>query len=308
RRQAGDFELLEIVAVDSGSSDGTVEVLERQGARVLRIAPRDFGHGRTRNLGAREARGDLVVFLTQDAEPADDRWLDRLVAPFAADPLLAGTWSRHRARPGCHPMERRRIEQFPLFGERPLVVSSLRGGGAAALGEEMAAWFSNNASAIRRDVLLRFPFPDVEFAEDQAWARSVLQAGFRTALVNDSIVVHSHDYGAWENLRRHFDHARAMRETMGREDSITLREVVRCAVHETGRDVDFEAAAGAGGRLATLARWGLPAVGYHLGAFSGRWLGARSGRLPESLRDRLSLHAERVAEGADAPAEGAAAR
>jgi len=298
RRQAGDFDLVEIVAVDSGSTDGTLAVLERHGVRVVRIPPREFGHGRTRNLGARIARGEIVAFLTQDAEPADECWLDRLISPLVADPMLAGTWSRHRARPGCHPMERRRIEEFPLFGERALVVSSLRGGGAHALGEELAAWFSNNASAIRRSLFERLPFPDVEFAEDQAWARAVLRAGFRTALVNDSVVLHSHDYGPWENLRRHFDHARAMRETMGRVDGITLREVVRCAVHETGRDVDFEARGGRDGRIAALARWGVPAVAYHLGAFGGRWLGARSSRLPSSLRRRLSLHEQRVGEGA----------
>lgn len=307
RRQVGSFELVEIVAVDSGSTDGTQGVLERHGVRVLRIPPREFGHGRTRNLGAHAARGEIVVFLTQDAEPADERWLDRLVAPLVADPLLAGTWSRHRARPGCHPMERRRIEEFPLFAEGPLVVSSLRGVAGGGRGEEMTAWFSNNASAIPRALLDRFPFPDVEFAEDQAWARTVLRAGFRTALVNDSVVLHSHDYGPWENLRRHFDHARAMRETMGREDGITLREAVRCAVHETGRDVDYEAAGRGEGRFATLARWGAPAVAYHLGAFGGRWLGARSGRLPDAVRRRLSLHEQRVQEGAgdDAPAPGA---
>ena len=205
-------------------------------------------------------------------------------------------------------MERRRIEEFPLFGDRPLVVSSLRGGGSDGRAEELTAWFSNNASAIRRSVFERFPFPDVEFAEDQGWASTVLRAGFRTALVNDSVVLHSHDYGPWENLRRHFDHARAMHETMGREDGITLREALRCAVHETGRDVAFAASDGSPGRLAAFARWGAPAVAYHLGAFGGRWLGARSGRLPASVCRRLSLHAQRVEEGAGRPAPGSAGR
>jgi len=297
RRQRGAFDLLEIVAVDSGSSDATPAILERHGARLLRITPQEFGHGRTRNLGARAVRGDVVVFLTQDAEPADEVWLDRLVAPFADDPMIAGTWSRHVPRPGCHPMESRRVEEFPLFREGALVVSSLRRGTVDRHGPEMAVWFSNNASAIRRGILERFPFPEVEFAEDQAWAGQVLEAGFRTALANESVILHSHDYGPWVNLQRHFDHARAMRETMGREDGLTLREALRQSVHETGRDVDFWATRRDRGRLRVFARWGGPSLAYHLGAFGGRWLGARAGRLPDRWRRRLSLHHHRRNDG-----------
>ena len=60
-------------------------------------------------------RGHVVVFLTQDASPANDDWLAPLVAALVADPLLAGVWSRHAPRPGCHPMEWRNLVEFPLF-------------------------------------------------------------------------------------------------------------------------------------------------------------------------------------------------
>ena len=81
-----------------------------------------------------------------------------------------------------------------------------------------------------------------------------------------------------------------MRETMGREDGLTLREALRQSVHETGRDVDFWATRRDRGRLRVFARWGGPSLAYHLGAFGGRWLGARAGRLPDRWRRRLSLH------------------
>jgi rhamnosyltransferase len=243
RRQRGPFELEEIIAIDSGSSDATLSILARHGARVESIPPAEFGHGRTRNLGARLARGDLVVFLTQDASPADDHWLARLIAPFADDPLLAGVWSRHAPRPGCHPMEWRRVVEFPLFHESGLVVSSARGNAEDARSPELHAWFSNNASAIPRAVLERWPFPEVEFAEDQAWARLVLAAGFRIALANDSVILHSHAYSPWTNLQRNFDHACATRETFGVRDELGVRACVRAALRETRRDIAFWATA-----------------------------------------------------------------
>ena len=64
---------VEIVVVDSGSRDDSVAVAQSHGARVHEIPPSEFGHGRTRNLGAALARGDVLVFTSQDAFAADAR-------------------------------------------------------------------------------------------------------------------------------------------------------------------------------------------------------------------------------------------
>lgn len=300
RAQRGPFTLSEIVAIDSGSTDSTLEILVRHGVRTRRIAPQEFGHGRTRNLAAREATGDVVVFLTQDATPADDQWLAPLVAALTDDPLLAGVWSRHAPRPDCHPMEWRTLAEFPLFdglgADSAPRVSSARGNPDYAAQPERFYWFSNNSSAFRREVLLRRPFPEVEFAEDQAWARGVLEAGFRTALVPASLILHSHAYPAWTNLQRHFDHARAMRDNLGQTDELTLSQALRAAWIETGRDVAFWARLRGRTRARVIARWGVRSLAYHLGAFGGRWLGARARHLPAGLMERLSLN-ERVRAG-----------
>lgn len=300
RAQQGPFTIAEVLAIDSGSTDGTLEILARHGVRTRQIAPHEFGHGRTRNLAAREATGDLVVFLTQDATPANERWLAPLVATLTSDPLVAGVWSRHAPRPDCHPMEWRTLAEFPLFaGLGPDAVaqaSAARGNPEYAAHPERFYWFSNNSSAFRRDVLLRWPFPEVEFAEDQAWARAVLEAGFRTALVPASLILHSHAYPAWTNLQRHFDHARAMRDDLRQADDLTLRDALRAAWRETRLDVAFWARFRSRTQARVVARWGVRALAYHLAAFGGRWLGARARHLPSGLMDRLSLN-ERVRAG-----------
>src|SRR3954471_20450010 len=84
---------VEIVVVDSGSRDGSVAVARGRGARVHEIPPAEFNHGATRNLGARLAGGDVLVFTSQDAYAADEHWLARLVAPLA-DERVGGAYGR----------------------------------------------------------------------------------------------------------------------------------------------------------------------------------------------------------------------
>ena len=123
-QQRGRFQLDEIIAVDSGSRDRTLAILAAHAVRVIRIPPQEFGHGKTRNLAASYARGDYLVFLTQDATPANADWLDALLAPLQADSSIAGAYSRQLPRPDCHPMEWRRIVEDELSGRAESCLNS----------------------------------------------------------------------------------------------------------------------------------------------------------------------------------------
>ncbi len=290
RAQKGSFELVEILAIDSGSTDHTLEVLARYGARVVQIAAEEFGHGRTRNLAACEANGDIVVFLTQDAAPANEQWLARLVAALESDPLCAAAWSLHVPRPQCHPMEWRMLSEHPPFLPGSPAKQTGRGNPAYAADPGSECSLSNNSAAYRRGLLLRRPFPDVSFAEDRGWAREVLDAGWRTELVRESIVRHSHSYSPWGNLRRNFDHWRSLAEDLGRVDDFSLTQGWRASLREARRDVDFWAGHTGQSRAEVALRWAVPAAAYHLGAFTGRWLGSRTRWMPRGVPDRLSMH------------------
>jgi rhamnosyltransferase len=175
RRQKGNFTLRDIIAVDSGSRDRTLEILRQGGVTIIQIPPHEFGHGKTRNLLAAQARGEFLVFLTQDATPADEHWLENLIAPLRADPLVAGAYSRHRPRPHCHPMEWRRIVE----SDCPPVsfVSYAVGNPDFERNPDRYRNFANTSSVLRRSIWEQMPFPEIEFAEDKAWAVQVLQAG-----------------------------------------------------------------------------------------------------------------------------------
>jgi rhamnosyltransferase len=103
--QEGDFER-EVIVVDSGSTDGTVELARRYGARVHQIRKEEFNHGATRNLGVSLARGEYVALTVQDAVPLDERWLGAMVENFERDERVAGVYSRQIPRPDASPLTR----------------------------------------------------------------------------------------------------------------------------------------------------------------------------------------------------------
>jgi rhamnosyltransferase len=158
-RQQVDDEV-EVVVVDSGSSDGSVDRARERGATVHEIAPEDFGHGRTRNLGARLSRGEVLVFTTQDAVAADERWLATLVAALDGE-CVAGAYGRQLPHEDATPPERFFLDF--MYGATPRVQR------LASLDELTYehTLFSNVNSAIPRRVWQEHPFADdVEMSED----------------------------------------------------------------------------------------------------------------------------------------------
>ncbi len=175
-----------IIVIDSGSTDRTVEIVrEFAGVRLHRIPAEEFAHGKTRNLGASLAQGDVIVFLNADAVPVDERWLDELLLPLAQDPGIAGSYSRHVPLDDCYLYMKRDLNRSMPPEER-------------VRDEDMLLdfmQFSTVSGAIRKDVWLLFPFDDdIAIAEDQDWARRVLDNGYNIAYASHSLVVHSHNY------------------------------------------------------------------------------------------------------------------
>jgi len=275
RRQRVDDEV-EIVVVDSGSTDGSQELARSFGARVHEIAPVEFNHGATRNLGAELARGETIVFTVDDALPVGERWLEALTTPLRAVNRLAGAYSRQIARDDA-PAHQRYYVDF-RFGPTARIQ---RAASPADL-TVATTLFSNVSSAIRRSVLERFPLPDdVMIAEDLAWCGRVLLAGYEVAYVPESVVRHSHGYTLGSAFRRYFDQGVAAQDSMLREG----RSSARALRGEGLRFVSNE--------LRWLWRGGerrsIPySVVYELTRYSGFQLGVRHRLIPLPLRRRLS--------------------
>lgn len=165
---------LDILVIDSSSTDRTEHIVrEHPGVRFHRIERAEFGHGRTRQLGAEMATGEIVAYLTQDATPESPRWLCSLVARFA-DPDVAGVFGRQIPRHGCVPIIKYDIQR--VFADPP------------------AGFYSDTNSAARRSILTGpVPYRDVDFSEDFCFAADVATAGLKTEYESNSAVLHSND-------------------------------------------------------------------------------------------------------------------
>lgn len=186
---------VDILVIDSGSTDRTLEILaDHPDVRVHRIPNEEFGHGRTRNLVAELATGDIVVYLTHDAVPADSRWLHELVRPFGDDERIAAVVGKQVPRASAPPALKYDIQRVferlgPDYGLTVVADDGLTDDARAA-----AAFYSDANSAARRSVLRgAVAYPDVDYAEDQLFARNILAAGLRKAYAPRAAVEHSND-------------------------------------------------------------------------------------------------------------------
>ncbi len=143
RERAAGRALVEIVAIDSGSRDGTRDLLRKAGARVLDLGGARFAHGGARNRAAAAAEGDVLLFLTQDVEPVGDDWLPPLLEPFS-DGRVAGVFGRQVPR-DASPEEAFLAKVNYAGRERRLTAADLSGpfGPGTTL-------FSNAFGAVRR--------------------------------------------------------------------------------------------------------------------------------------------------------------
>src|SRR5262245_32922505 len=166
---------VEVVVVDSGSTDGTIAIAEAAGARVVHLET--YRPGLAVNAGMRVARGPVVVLISAAAFPADEGWLAALVAPLrAGDEDLAGAFGRNLPVPGVSPIEEPLLRR--IFSE-------------TATGAPLS--FTN--AAVRRDVWERYPCDETIASgggDDREWAARVRRAGYRFQYAPASVVHRSH--------------------------------------------------------------------------------------------------------------------
>lgn len=183
------YEDREVILVDSGSTDRTVEIARPHCDTVLSIASRDFTFGYSLNVGCRAAHGDACVIISAHAIPTNAQWLAQLVSPFV-DARVAMVYGRHI---GSGPTK---------FSER---IDFERYWGAADAPRHPFPFFANNANAaIRTARWQEHPFDEyLTGLEDIAWARTMMGRGYRVVYAADAAAHHIHEE-AWPQVYQRY--------------------------------------------------------------------------------------------------------
>lgn len=286
----------EVLAIDSGSQDRSKTILGQFPVRLHEIAPWEFSHGETRNLGARLAspESEYLVYLTQDATPADENWLANLLRPLQEDGTVGGAFSRHLPRPGSTPALARQLQTVWQTGGRERLVKSMPADRQLYEQNKLYyAYFSDTSSALRRAAWARIPFRPLAFAEDADWADRAVQAGYSIVFEPSSAVVHSHDYPVLEQFRQNVDHTAGMKELFpgvvyhGWQSWIRLfAGIPKQVIADWRYTYAVEPFSTAPCRKQLF--WLAHSPAWHAASALGTFVGAESYRLPAHLRRSLS--------------------
>lgn len=188
-----DFEL---ILVDSGSTDGTVEIVQQAASqnqvalKVVHISPDEFTFGRSLNLGIAHAASEFIVIASAHVYPVYADWLERLLAPFV-DPQVGLVYGKQRGTATSY------FSEHQIFAHWFPEISQAR----------QAHPFCNNANAaVRRSVWLNQPYDEtLTGLEDLDWARRMMQAGHAIAYVAEAEIIHVHNEtprGVYNRYRR----------------------------------------------------------------------------------------------------------
>lgn len=177
----------EIVAVDSGSTDGTLDLAGRFRVKIHRIPPSDFNFGLTRNYAFSLAAGDFIVTLSQDVIPCDATWLSKMISPLREDARLAAVQGKTVIPAHSDVFFWERKGQFYFTSESRGWIERYKCG------------LSFVCCAIRRDFWERHPLGSAAFSEDKLFQKMIHDSGMGIRMAEDALCFHGHQYG-WKSL------------------------------------------------------------------------------------------------------------
>ncbi|MEI7533283.1 MAG: glycosyltransferase [Verrucomicrobiae bacterium] len=193
---AQDFKNWELIVIDSGSSDGSQELIRAaQPAHFVQITPKEYNPSRVMNQGMRLAKSEFGIFINADATPQGANWLRPLVNALQ-NPKTAACFGQQIPRPDCQAVFANDYDR--CFGPN----------------RESAKWehfFSMVSSGLRKDVWAKRGFrEDLQYAEDDEYTRWCKAQGFDVVYVPESVAMHSHNYTPEQSYKRAFGDARAI--------------------------------------------------------------------------------------------------
>ena len=168
----------EIILVDSGSTDDTIQIAQKYTKNIYHMRKEDFTFGRSLNIGCEKANGKYLVFVSAHIYPLSNNWLSNLINPLE-DPQIGMVYGAQRVGP-----ENSIAEERSLLGNfintSQIMIDEPSG--------------HNGNSAIRHNLWLRYQFDErLTGLEDMAWAKLIQRDGFRVFYSAEARIVHIHE-------------------------------------------------------------------------------------------------------------------
>lgn len=210
----------EVLIYDTSSKDSTPKIIEKyakkhKNLRHKTILKEEYGHGKTRAAAAFDAKGEIVVYLSQDATPRDLNWLYEMTKPFELNEKVMGVLGKQVPWPTAPPVLKYEIRNvFESFGNENSTPLFYKDNFAQTQQQlDVLSFYSDVCSAARKSLLTgEIPYRDVPYAEDQLFGREIINAGYIKAYATRGVVIHSNDVKLSEFKARIFDETIGLRK------------------------------------------------------------------------------------------------
>ncbi len=220
-RQVCVFVDIEIVVVDSGSTDGTLNIARKHGCRIVCISKTEFTFGRSLNIGCENSKGAFLVFISGHCIPTNESWLDELLKPLI-DGTVSYVYGKQEGRDTTKFSESRHLEKcFPHYAKLP-----------------QDGFFCNNANAaLMRRAWERYGFhEELTGLEDMYLAKQLIEAGEHIGYTPSASVYHIHDE-TWQQVRMRYEREAFALQRILPEVHFTLVDFFRYYLSSTLSDL-----------------------------------------------------------------------
>lgn len=172
-----DYSNVETIIVDNESTDKTLDIAETFDCKITNISDEEFTYGRALNMGMKISKGEYLACISAHCIPLNNRWLDAYLNNFT-DNDIAASYGRQEPLPDSSDFDKRDL--WTTFGQEKKV-------------QKKDYFFHNANSMIRRDVWEKIPFDeDLSGVEDRAWAKKVIEEGYKIIYEPKASVYHKH--------------------------------------------------------------------------------------------------------------------
>ena len=274
----------EVIIVDSGSTDGTLDLLKDYNIRLKHVRPEQFNHGLTRNTGVQLSKGKYIVLMGQDATPTDASWLQKIWENFD-DQLVAGVYCRQIPREDADVLTKKQLnnwvtgrkERTVNFIENPAEYHALQ-----PMEKLILCTFDDVCACVRRKVWEKIPYEETYFAEDLEWGKKVIESGYKIVYEPAAAVIHSHNRSVFYEYKRTYLCHRRLFELIGLVCVPSLSHAIKCSILNIINESPFVYANEPNLRRKFSLLFRLPVLSF--ASVFGQYLGAKDQRLGKPLK------------------------
>ncbi|MFX1396097.1 MAG: glycosyltransferase family 2 protein [Promethearchaeota archaeon] len=184
----------EIILVDSGSTDKTLEIAQKNDIAIFHIPRQDFTYGYALNIGVKHAKGDIIIFVSAHVSIMDKNWLENLISPLK-DNSIQCTYGKLIGNKNQNPFEN--IIWRNMFPDKNMLFTK------STNLEKLS--ISNSNAAYKKAFLLNNKFNEkIPYAEDFLMGMEIIKKGYKIMYVSDASIIHSHPFNFKNNIVLNF--------------------------------------------------------------------------------------------------------